>query len=112
MKYPDISDYRVTATAENESRSAQSYRELTAAQKEAYQMNITAYKMREKQMLKIAHGMRIVDNALKISARSYIFSNEMISSCRDIIKILAARYELTNDQIIEQIQEEFHDLKA
>jgi hypothetical protein len=112
MKYPDISDYRVTATAENESRSAQSYRELTAAQKEAYQMNITAYKMREKQVLKIAHGMRIVDNALKISARSYILSNEMTSSCRDIIKILAARYELTNDQIIEQIQEEFHDLKA
>jgi hypothetical protein len=89
-----------------------SYRELTAAQKEAYQMNITAYKMREKQVLKIAHDMRIVDNALKCSARSYIPSDEMASSCRDIIKILAARYELTNDQIIEQIQEKFHDLKA
>jgi transketolase len=112
MKYSDISDYRVAATAENESRSAQSYKELTAAQKETYQMDIIVYKIREKQVLKIAHGIRIVDNALKCSARSYIFSDEMASSCRDIIKILAARYELTNDQIIEQTQEEFHDLKA
>jgi hypothetical protein len=110
MKYPDISEYRV-ASENGQSTPAQSYRELTAAQKEAYQMNITAYKMREKQVLKIAHEMRIVDNALKISARSYISSNEMTSSCRDIIKILAARYELTNDQIIEQIQEEFLNLK-
>ncbi len=109
MKYSDISEYKV---ASENNRPAQSYRELTAAQKEAYQMNITVYKMREKQVLKIAHGMRIVDNALKCSARSYIPSDEMTSSCRDIIKILAARYELINNQIIEQIQEKFHDLKA
>jgi phage gp36-like protein len=36
----------------------------------------------------------------------------MTSSCRDIIRLLAARYQLTNDQIIEQIQDEFQDLKT
>ncbi len=75
-------------------------------------MNIIVYKMREKQVLKIAHDMKMVDNALKCSARSYILSDEMTSSCRNIIKILTTRYEFINDQIIKQIQEEFHDLKA
>ncbi len=56
--------------------------------------------------------MRIVDNAIKTSVRPYIPSDEMTSSCRDIIRLLAARYKLTNDQIIEQIQNEFQDLKT
>ncbi len=67
--------------------------------------------MKEKRINKIAKDMQIVDNAIKISARSYISSDEMTSSCRDIIRMLTAKYKLTKDQIIEQIQNEFQDLK-
>jgi replication initiation and membrane attachment protein DnaB len=67
--------------------------------------------LKEKRINKIAKDMQIVDNAIKISARSYISSDEMTSSCRDIIRMLTAKYKLTKDQIIEQIQNEFQDLK-
>jgi hypothetical protein len=93
-------------------RSARDFNELSAAQKDSLKINIATWELKEKRINKIAKGMQIVDNAIKISARSYIPSDEMTSSCRDIIKMLAARYKLTKDQIIEQIQNEFQDLKT
>jgi hypothetical protein len=45
--------------------------------------------------------MLILENDIKMSIRSYISSNEMTFSCKDIIKILTTRYKLTKNQIIE-----------
>jgi hypothetical protein len=118
---PDVSDYAVplqstiTVRPDQDSapriRPARDFNELSAAQKESLKINIATWELKERRINKIAKGMQIVDNAIKISARSYIPSDEMTSSCRDIIRMLAARYKLTKDQIIEQIQDEFQDLK-
>jgi predicted NAD-dependent protein-ADP-ribosyltransferase YbiA (DUF1768 family) len=93
-------------------RPVRDYNELSTAQKNSLKINIITWKLKEKRITKIAKEMRIVDNAIKTSVRPYISSDEMTSSCRDIIRLLAARYQLTNDQIIEQIQNEFQDLKT
>jgi predicted NAD-dependent protein-ADP-ribosyltransferase YbiA (DUF1768 family) len=118
---PDVSDYAVslksiiTVRPDQDSasriRPARDYSELTSEQKDSLKVNIATWELKEKRINKIAKGMQIVDNAIKMSARSYISSDEMTSSCRDIIRMLAARYKLTKDQIIEQIQDEFQDLK-
>jgi hypothetical protein len=119
---PDVSDYAVplestiTVRPDQDSapriRPARDYSELTSEQKDSLKVNIATWELKEKRINKIAKGMQIVDNAIKMSARSYIPSDEMTSSCRDIIRMLAARYKLTKDQIIEQIQDEFQDLKT
>ncbi len=122
---PDVSDYAVplkdTITIRPDESSQDSaprirptrdFNELSAAQKDSLKINIATWELKKKRINKIAKDMQIVDNAIKISARSYIPSDEMTSSCRDIIRMLAARYKLTKDQIIEQIQNEFQDLKT
>jgi hypothetical protein len=119
---PDVSDYAVplestiTVRLDQDSapriRPVRDYSELTSEQKDSLKVNIATWELKEKRINKIAKGMQIVDNAIKMSARSYISSDEMTSSCRDIIRMLAARYKLTKDQIIEQIQDEFQDLKT
>jgi hypothetical protein len=116
---PDVSDYAVsmksiiTIRFDQDSvlriRSIRDFNELFAAQKESLKINIVTWELKKKRINKIAKDMQIVDNAIKISARSYIPSDEMTSSCRDIIRMLAARYKLTRDQIIEQIQNECYD---
>jgi replication initiation and membrane attachment protein DnaB len=93
-------------------RSIRDYNELSTAQKDSLKINIVTWELKEKRINKIAKNMQIVDSVIKMSARSYISSDEMTSSCRDVIKMLAARYQLTKDQIIEQIQDEFQDLKT
>jgi replication initiation and membrane attachment protein DnaB len=92
-------------------RSIRDYNELFTAQKDSLKINIVTWELKEKRINKIAKDMQIVDNAIKMLATSYIPSDELTSSCRDIIKMLAARYELTKDQIIEQIRDEFQDQK-
>ncbi len=93
-------------------RSVRDFNELFAVQKNSLKINIIIWELKKKKINKIAKDMQIVDNAIKLSTRSYISSDEMTSSCRDIIRMLAARYKLTKDQIIEQIQNEFQNLKT
>ena len=65
IAYPNIKDGFVIAT-----KSAEKYGDLSAEQKEDYKIEISAYKIREKQVEKVAQGLRIVDNALMSSTRA------------------------------------------
>ncbi len=115
MPLKDIITVRSDESNQNSApriRPVRDFSELSAVQKNSLKINIVTWELKKKRISKIAKDMQIVDNAIKISARSYIPSDEMTSSCRDIIRMLAARYKLTKDQIIEQIQNEFQDLKA
>lgn len=64
-------------------------------------MDISTYKMKEKQVEKVAQGMRIAANAVKSSARTYIPPNKMALKVKEIAKILTERYKRSNDQIIQ-----------
>ena len=65
IAYPNIEGGFVIAT-----KSAEKYGDLSAEQKEDYKIEISAYKIKEKQVEKVAQGLRIVDNALKSSTRA------------------------------------------
>jgi hypothetical protein len=116
----DVSDYvvflkkniTVRQNSASRIRSIRDFNKLSTAQKKSLKINIVTWELKKKRINKIAKDMQIVNNAIKLSARSYISSDEMTSSCRDIIRMLAARYKLTKDQIIEQIQNEFQNLKT
>ena len=102
-EYPEVSQYQVSIQAQPAggiaypiieggvviaTKSAEKYGDLSAEQKEDYKMEISAYKMKEKQVEKVAQGLRIVENALKSSARAYIPPNKIASSVREKVKIL------------------------
>jgi hypothetical protein len=119
-EYPDVSDYQVpqpqqlaggVGLSQILTKPADKYSELSDVQKEEYKMDISMFKMKEKQADKVAQGLRIVDNALKHSARSYIPPNKMAGSVREIVKILASRYKRSDDQVMEQLHEQFQVLK-
>ena len=88
-------------------KAAKRFNELSDDQKENYKISINIYQIKEKQIERSVYKMRIVNTTLKTSTRTYISSNEMNSSIRSIIKLLAARYKRSDDQIIKQIHEKF-----
>jgi hypothetical protein len=53
----------------------------------------------------------MMNNVIKTYAHQYISSNELRSSARTIIKLLAARYKLDQSKIIQQIHEQWRRLK-
>ena len=125
-KFPDVSDHRFfvatptsgdglppTASASKPmtTRPARDYDELSKAQQKSYEMKITIYQMKEKLVEKVTLGIRTVEAAVKASAGAYIPQSKMSSPVRDIIRLLAARYRLSGDEIIEQIHEQFQALK-
>jgi hypothetical protein len=67
--------------------------------------------MTKKQMKKIAQNIRIVDNVVKLSARQYISSSEIVSLIRQIIQILTSRYKKSEVKIVEQLHEQYYALK-
>jgi flavorubredoxin len=88
------------------------YDELTTEQKKSLKIKINLYQMTEKQMKKIAQGIRIVDNVVKLSARQYIPSSEIVSLIRQIIQILVSRYKKSEAKIVEQLHEQYYALKT
>jgi hypothetical protein len=97
---PQASDYKIN------DNSASSLKELFAEQKKKYKANNIEYDMLDKQFERITQRLRTINNAIRTSARQYIFSNELRSSTRKIIQLLAARYKLDQSKIIEQIHEQ------
>lgn len=92
-------------------RPAEGLDELSEAQQRSFQAKMSTYQMKEKWVEKVAHGMRIVDNALKASARTYKPHSEMDSPIRGIITILADRYKRSDEQIAEQIHDKYRTLQ-
>jgi hypothetical protein len=87
-------------------RSAINLKELIVEQKKDYKANSIEYEMLEKQFERITQRLRTVNNAIRTSVRQYIFSDELRSSTRKIIQLLAVRYKLDQSKIIEQIHEQ------
>lgn len=125
-KFPNVSDYQVLVVSQPiisviaeggaalapqtpVTRPAEDFDELTEAQQRSFQVKMSLYQMKKKWVEEVAHGMRIVDNALKASARTYIPHSKMDAPIRDIINILANRYKLSDEQIAEQIAEQIFD---
>jgi hypothetical protein len=87
-------------------RSAISKKELTSKQQKKYKANCVEYSMLNKHHEKIIQKLRTVHNAIRMSAKQYISSNEFVSSSRKMIQMLAVRYKLDQSKIIEQIHEQ------
>jgi hypothetical protein len=84
-------------------RSAINLKELTAAQREEYKADMLEYNMLEKLYERTTRGLQTIDNAIRTSAKQYISLNELGSSARKIIQLLATRYKLDQSKIIQQI---------
>ncbi len=63
-------------------------------------------------MKKIAQNIRIINNVVKLSARQYILSSEEVSLIRQIIQTLTSRYKKSEVKIVEQLHEQYYDLKT
>ena len=115
---PQVSFYMVDAVipdtmpATRIHRPAVDYDELSEMQQRSFQMKITIYKMDEKEVDKASHGLRLVDAAIKASARTYIPPDKMAAPVREIIASLALRYSRSDTQIIEQINQQLQALKT
>ena len=92
-------------------RLAKNYKKLSNAQQKTYQMKITIYQMKEKLIKKMIHDMKLINNAVKTSTRSYIFFIQMNLSIKNIFKKFAVKYQRSNDQIIEQIFDQYRLLQ-
>jgi hypothetical protein len=90
LKISRISDYQMKVG--DITRSAQSASELSNAQRKAYKYDVLDYQIWDQESEKIKREIRAVDDAVKSSARQYIL--QMISSIRQIIRTLTARYKL------------------
>jgi hypothetical protein len=115
-KYPEVSDYKLIRQTADEisfqtTTSVTDYDELTTEQKKSLKMKMNISQMTEKQMKKIAQSIRIVDNVVKLSARQYIPSSEIVSPIRQIIQILTSRYKKSEAKIVKQLHEQYYDLK-
>ncbi len=89
------SDYQI-----NDS-SISSLKQLSVVQKKKHKSNVLKFNLLNKQYERTIQKLRIVNNIIKTSARQYISSNELISSTRKIIQLLAAYYKLDQSKIIE-----------
>ena len=127
-EYPDISRYLVTVPASDESvleelppanpptanpptatqtRPAMYADELTDKQRSAYQLDMSAFQLRQQQSEKVAAGIRVIDQAIKSSARIYIPDDMRTATVRDTLRLLEKRYKRTQKQIIEQLHLQF-----
>jgi uncharacterized membrane protein YgaE (UPF0421/DUF939 family) len=97
---PKASDYQV-----NDS-SASNLKQLSVEQKKEHKSNVLKFNLLNKQYERTIQELRIVNNAIRTSARQYIPSNELRSPARKIIQLLAARYKLDQSKITEQIHEQ------
>ena len=122
-EFPLISDYTVeevvavettegvAITSEPVRRPANRITELSDDQRKMWKMKMSAYQAMKKQHDRIAHEIRLVDAAIKASARSYIPPENMESSVRKILQVLSAKYKRSDTEIIEQIYQQFVALK-
>jgi hypothetical protein len=67
------------------SRSIINKKELTSEQQKKYKANCVEYNMLDRHHERIIQKLRIVQNAIRMSAKQYIFSNEFVSSSRKTI---------------------------
>ena len=92
-------------------RPARKITELSDEQRKLWKMEMSAFQMMEKQNDRITHGIRLVDAAIKASARTYIPPENMKSTVRKILQVLSSKYKRSDTEVIEQIYQQFVALK-
>ena len=92
-------------------KSVRTFDEFSSDQKKSYKMNMIVFQMEKKANDQIAHEIRIIDVAIKTSARMYIFSERMKSSVWKILQLLSIRYKRFDREINLQLHEKFQRLK-
>ncbi len=105
-------DYLMMKENADTARSAFILKELIVAQREEYKADMLEYNMLKKLYKRTTRELQTMNNAIKTSAHQYISLNELRSSARIIIKLLAARYKLDQSKIIQQIHEQWRSLKT
>jgi hypothetical protein len=94
-----------------QSRFAKYFHELTTQQQENYRANVKKYKRKEKQVAKIIQRMFKINEAIRASTKTYIFSKLMFAFIKKILQVLIIKYKKIDDQIKKQIHEKFQALK-
>jgi hypothetical protein len=94
-----------------QSRFAKYFHELSTQQQENYRASVKEYKRKEKQVAKITQRMLKIDEAIRASIKTYIFSKLMFVLIREILQVLIIKYKKIDDQIKKQIHENLQALK-
>ena len=94
-----------------EHRSTMSLNELSKSQKKNLRMNIAGFDYKQKIIDRVIQDIRIVDNAMKTSAKNYISSFEMMLTTREILQSLSNRYIRERFQLVDQLIERYQSLK-
>jgi hypothetical protein len=92
-------------------RVAKYFHELSIEQQENYRANVKKYKRKEKQVIKIIQRMLKINEAIRASTKTYIFSKLMFVFIKKILQFLIIKYKKIDDQIKKQIHEKFQTLK-
>jgi hypothetical protein len=94
-----------------QSRVAKYFHELIIQQQENYWANVKEYKRKKKQIVKIVQKMFKINEAIRASIKTYIFSKLMFVFIKRILQFLIIKYKRIDDQIKKQIHEKFQTLK-
>jgi hypothetical protein len=94
-----------------QSRFAIYFHELSTQQQKNYRASVKKYKRKEKQIAKITQKMLKIDEAIRASIKTYIFSKLMFAFIKEILQVLITKYKKIDDQIKKQIHEKFQALK-
>lgn len=103
---PLVEEFALTTTPTIVKRPARRFVELSDEQKKLWKIEMTAHQM-EKANDRIAQGIWVVDTAIKPSSRSYIPPENMESFVRRILQVLASRYKRSDNEIIQQIYQQY-----
>ncbi len=106
-----ITDQADQSAQASQSRLAKYFHELSTEQQENYRTNVKQYKRKEKQVVKITQKMLKINEAIRVSIKTYILSKLMFAFIKEILQLLIIRYKKIDDQIKEQIHEKFQALK-
>ncbi len=80
-----------------QSRFAKYFHELSTQQQESYRTSVKEYKRKEKQVAKITQRMLKINEAIRASIKTYIFSKLMFAFIEKILQVLIIKYKKIDD---------------
>jgi hypothetical protein len=90
---------------------AKYFREWTTQQQKHYRENVKEYRRKKKQIVKITQKMFKINEAIRVSIKSYIFSKLIFVFIKKILQLLIIKYKKIDDQIKKQVHEKFQALQ-
>jgi hypothetical protein len=106
-----ITDQTDQSAQASQSRLAKYFHELSTEQQKNYRANVKKYKRKKKQIVKITQRMFKINETIRASVKTYIFSKLMFVFIKKILQFLIIKYKKIDDQIKKQIHEKFQALK-